>query len=164
MAAIEKRLMGNIPNSYSYTKSLAEALVVERFGKMPTGIIRPSIVIPTWREPIRGWADNVNGPIGLLIGAGKGVIRTVYIREDGYGDMIPVDFAASGILVATWRYLTTEFEPMDIPIVHLSSSNEIKITWGEVIEVSRWVINNKVPLNGVAWYPGGSMKSSLVMH
>lgn len=69
-----------------------------------------------------------------------------------------------GILVATWRYLTTEFEPMDIPIVHLSSSNEIKITWGEVIEVGRWVINNKVPLNGVAWYPGGSMKSSLVMH
>ncbi|XP_073844215.1 fatty acyl-CoA reductase 1-like isoform X2 [Musca autumnalis] len=164
MAAVEKKMMGSIPNSYSYTKALAEALVVERFDKMPAGILRPSIVIPVWREPLRGWTDNINGPTGLLIGAGKGVIRTMHIRENGFGDFLPVDFAANCILTATWRYLSPDLEPMKTPIMHLSSSNEIEVTWKELIEVGRWVIENRVPLNGVAWYPGGSMKSNLLLH
>lgn len=40
--------------------------------------MRPSIVIPIYQDPIPGWTDNINGPTGLLIGAGKGVIRTMY--------------------------------------------------------------------------------------
>ncbi|XP_061392598.1 fatty acyl-CoA reductase 1-like [Musca vetustissima] len=164
MADLEKRLMGDIPNSYSYTKALAESLVVERFKTMPAGILRPSIVIPVWQEPLRGWTDNINGPTGLLIGAGKGVIRTMYCKENGYGDFLPVDVAVNGILLGTWRYLTTEYEPVEMPIVNLSSSNEIKVSWKEIVEMGRWVVENRVPLNGCAWYPGGSMKSNLVLH
>uniref|UniRef100_A0A1I8M430 Fatty acyl-CoA reductase n=1 Tax=Musca domestica TaxID=7370 RepID=A0A1I8M430_MUSDO len=164
VADAEKCIMGNIPNSYSYTKSLAEALVVERFGKMPAGIIRPSIVIPPLREPIRGYTDNMNGPIGILLGAAKGVIRTMYIREEGYGDMVPLDFAVSGIIASTWRYLTTDVEPMEMPIVHLSCAKDMKITWRELIEVGRWVVDKKVPVNGVVWYPGGSIKSNIILH
>ncbi|XP_073847023.1 putative fatty acyl-CoA reductase CG8306 [Musca autumnalis] len=164
MAAVEKEIMGSIPNSYSYTKALAEALVVERFGKMPAGIIRPSIVIPVWREPLRGWTDNINGPTGLLIGAGKGVIRTMYCKENGNGDFLPVDVAVNGIIVFTFAYLTPDLVKFDVPILHLSSSNEIKVSWKEIIEMGRWVIENRVPLNGAAWYPGGSMKSSIILH
>lgn len=25
-------------------------------------------VIPIWQEPVQGWTDNINGPVGLLIG------------------------------------------------------------------------------------------------
>lgn len=164
MAAVEKKIMGDIPNSYSYTKSLAEALVVERFNKMPTGILRPSIVVPVWQEPLRGWTDNINGPTGLLIGAGKGVIRTMYCRENGNGDFLPVDLAVNGILVATWRYLAKELEPLDPPVIHMCSANEIKISWKEIVDMGRWVVENRIPLNGAAWYPGGSMKSNIYLH
>ncbi|GBP52562.1 Putative fatty acyl-CoA reductase CG5065 [Eumeta japonica] len=63
------------PNSYTYSKRLAEVLVSECYPQLPAAIVRPSIVTPAYQEPIPGWVDNLNGPIGLMVGAGKGVIR-----------------------------------------------------------------------------------------
>lgn len=100
------RILGNIPNSYAFTKSLAEALVVEKMAKIPAIILRPSIVIPIRYDPIPGWTDNINGPTGLLIGAGKGVIRTMFCNSTGYGDYLPVDFAVNGIFVSSLNYIT----------------------------------------------------------
>lgn len=61
-------------------------------------------MIPTWQEPIAGWMDNINGPTGLLIGAGKGVIRTMYCNNTGYADYLPVDICVNAILLAIWKY------------------------------------------------------------
>lgn len=56
------------------------------------------------------------------------------------------------------------FRDYERNIYHLTSSAEIKVSWEKVIEIGRWVIMNKMPLNGVMWYPGGSMKSSRLHH
>lgn len=50
--------------STAFTKSLAEALVVEARNKhkLPALIFRPSIILATWRDPIPGYVDNFNGP------------------------------------------------------------------------------------------------------
>lgn len=45
----------------------------------------------------------MNGPIGLLIGAGKGVVRTMLTDKRAYCETIPVDFATRGILLAAWE-------------------------------------------------------------
>ncbi|XP_067632986.1 putative fatty acyl-CoA reductase CG5065 isoform X2 [Eurosta solidaginis] len=164
VALIEKNILGDIPNTYAYTKSLAEALVVEKFSQLPAVILRPSIVIPIWKEPLPGWTDNINGPTGLLIGAGKGVIRTMYCNSSGYGDFVPVDITVNGMLVASWRHLTANDRSQLNRVAHLTSSSDIKVSWNEIIECGRWVIENKIPLNGVAWYPGGSMKSNYYVH
>lgn len=29
-------------------------------------------VIASWKAPLPGWIENLNGPTGLLVGAGKG--------------------------------------------------------------------------------------------
>lgn len=103
------RVLGNIPNTYAYTKCLSEALVVEKMNqKLPAVIFRPSIVIPIRADPIPGWTDNINGPTGLLIGAGKGVIRTMYCNSSGYGDYLPVDFAVNGIFIGSWNYIANK--------------------------------------------------------
>lgn len=99
------RILGSCPNTYAYTKALGEALVIEAMKDIPAVVFRPSIVVPTWREPISGWTDNINGPVGLLIGAGKGVIRSMYCDASGYGDYLPVDFGVSAICVCTWNYV-----------------------------------------------------------
>lgn len=99
------RILGQIPNTYAFTKSLAEALVVEQMSEMPAIIIRPSIIIPIRYEPIPGWTDNINGPTGLLIGAGKGVLRSMYCNPDTYGDYLPVDYAVNGIMVTSWNFV-----------------------------------------------------------
>uniref|UniRef100_A0A182HM10 Fatty acyl-CoA reductase n=1 Tax=Anopheles arabiensis TaxID=7173 RepID=A0A182HM10_ANOAR len=157
-----KKILGDCPNTYAYTKALAEALVVESMDEIPAVIFRPSIVIPTWREPIPGWTDNINGPVGLLIGAGKGVIRSMYCDSDGYGDYLPVDFAVSAMCVCTWNYVGNQDHKRNI--YHLVSSAEIKVSWEGIIERGKWIVANKIPLNGVLWYPGGTMKRTRWEH
>jgi alcohol-forming fatty acyl-CoA reductase len=100
-------ILRKVPNSYAFTKSLAEALVNEACEKqkLPAMILRPSIVIPTYSDPIPGWTDNWNGPAGLMIGAGKGVIRTMYGDPKSYGDFLPVDVAINGVMLVTWHFL-----------------------------------------------------------
>lgn len=102
------RILGAIPNTYAFTKSLSEALVVEQMSEMPAIIMRPSIVVPTRYEPIPGWTDNINGPTGLLIGAGKGVLRSMYCNSSSYGDYLPVDYAVNGIMVSSWNFVANK--------------------------------------------------------
>lgn len=49
-----------LPNTYAFTKSMAESLVVHAKEKLnlPAMIFRPSIVISTWRDPIPGYIGN----------------------------------------------------------------------------------------------------------
>lgn len=58
-------------------------------------------MIPAVDEPLPGWVDSLNGPVGLLVGAGKGVIRSMHCKGDNRGQFIPVDFAINtSIIVA----------------------------------------------------------------
>lgn len=53
--------LANRPNTYTYTKALAENLIFEQTGKLPIAIVRPSIVASSFLEPVPGWIDNSNG-------------------------------------------------------------------------------------------------------
>ena len=69
------------PNTYTYTKAIAETLVVQECSgtdcKFPTTIVRPSIITASWREPFPGWVDNFNGPSALYPAIGTGLLRTM---------------------------------------------------------------------------------------
>lgn len=67
MDKITPNLLGDKPNTYTYTKQLAEHLLVNEGKDMPLAIVRPSIVGASWKEPFPGWIDNYNGPSGLYI-------------------------------------------------------------------------------------------------
>ncbi len=62
------------PNTYTFTKGLAEQVAIDFQHRLPIIIFRPSIVISAMEEPIPGWVDNFNGPIGLLLACGIGRI------------------------------------------------------------------------------------------
>lgn len=61
------------PNTYTFTKGLAEQVAIEFQHRLPIIIFRPSIVISAMDEPIPGWIDNFNGPVGLLVASGIGM-------------------------------------------------------------------------------------------
>ncbi|CAH1959206.1 unnamed protein product [Acanthoscelides obtectus] len=157
---ITPKLLGDIPNTYAFTKALGESLVADELDNLPVVILRPSIVIPIWKEPIPGWTDNINGPAGLLIGAGKGVIRTMYCNSDRYADFLPVDIGVNAMLLSCYDFS----ENRKRRIYNLTSSSLYKISWSDIIEIGRKVIETRMPLNNVAWYPGGSMKKSRIVH
>ncbi|KAG8232899.1 hypothetical protein J437_LFUL012813 [Ladona fulva] len=161
--SMTKSILGTLPNTYAFTKALSEGLVVDAMKEVPAIILRPSIVIPVWKEPLPGWTDNLNGPMGLLIGAGKGVIRTMYCDSKGYADFVPVDVVANIILTATWNYITIKPNNPEDRIYNLTSSNEHIVSWEKIIKIGK-AVSKRVPFNGILWYPGGSMKKSKLLH
>ncbi|XP_071441027.1 putative fatty acyl-CoA reductase CG5065 [Hetaerina americana] len=161
--SMTKTILGKLPNTYAFTKALSEGLVVEYMDKLPVIILRPSIVIPIWKEPIPGWTDNLNGPMGLLIGAGKGVIRTMYCDSRGHADFIPVDVVVNATLMLTWDFVTKKPKDPEKRVYNLTSSSEHKISWEEILDIGK-AVSKYIPLNGIVWYPGGSMKRSKTVH
>lgn len=157
--SINDILLNGYPNNYAFTKALAEGLVNDEMDKLPVIISRPSIVIPIWKEPVPGWTDNINGPTGLLVAAGKGVLRTMYCDSQSYADFIPVDIAVNALLVATLDFIAHGQRR-----VYNCTSSTIQVTWEEIIERGRKVLEKRLPFNGVVWYPGGSMKRSKLHH
>lgn len=45
------KLLGERPNTYTYTKALAEYLLQQEAGDINVAIVRPSIVGASWKEP-----------------------------------------------------------------------------------------------------------------
>ncbi|CAH2242543.1 jg2565, partial [Pararge aegeria aegeria] len=100
--AVTPKYLGELPNTYVFTKQLAEHVVAEQKGILPIVIMRPSIVISSFREPVEGWIENLNGPVGMLIASGKGILRTMYTDPDLESDYIPVDVCIKAFITAAW--------------------------------------------------------------
>jgi fatty acyl-CoA reductase len=55
------------------------------------------------KEPFAGWIDNYNGPIGMLIGSGLGITRTMYCDPENIADFTPVDVCAKSMIIGAWK-------------------------------------------------------------
>lgn len=60
MAKMQKDVLGVHPNTYTYTKRLAEVLVRDQYENIPLCIVRPSIVTPALFEPLPGWVNSLS--------------------------------------------------------------------------------------------------------
>ncbi len=85
------------PNTYTYTKSLGEQAIVE--SGIPHAIVRPAIVESALRYPFPGWNEGFTTSAPLCFLGLRGH-RTFPIGEKAILDIIPVDFAAAGIIAA----------------------------------------------------------------
>lgn len=62
------------PNTYTFTKQLAENLVVKEMAGYPAAIVRPSVVYGTYEYPVHGWVGNASsGHLGFFTGFYKGM-------------------------------------------------------------------------------------------
>lgn len=99
---LKLKLLGPRPNTYTYTKALAEWLLVRSARDLPVVICRPSIVVASHREPLEGWIDNCNGPTGIVLGSGKGLVRTMLAHKSFVADLVPVDSVINLIITLGW--------------------------------------------------------------
>ncbi|XP_053699455.1 putative fatty acyl-CoA reductase CG5065 [Sabethes cyaneus] len=158
------KYMGFLPNTYVFTKSLAEQIVDEYKDELPLILFRPSIVISSMRDPIPGWMDNFNGPVGLLVGCGIGICRTMYCDPDNIADFTPVDVCIKAMIVAAWKKGTaviqsnqTNPEPVEpLPVYNCCISNLRNSTMGQIVEMGK-VLSDDMPLDNCLWAPGGGL-------
>lgn len=158
---ITPKLLGDRPNTYTYTKALAENLLVEEGGSLPVAIVRPSIVTAAWREPIPGWIDNINGPTGLVLASGKGVLRTMYVDTKCCADLIPVDTVINLMISVAW--FTAVKRPNQIMVFNCASGSTNGITWGDIERIA-FPILLRYPSANIFRYPGGSFKNSRLIN
>uniref|UniRef100_A0A452QPP3 Fatty acyl-CoA reductase n=2 Tax=Ursus TaxID=9639 RepID=A0A452QPP3_URSAM len=105
-------------------------VVHQESGNMNIAIIRPSIVGATWQEPFPGWVDNLNGPSGLIIAAGKGFLRSIRATPMAVADLIPVDTVVNLTLAVGWY--TAVHRPKSTLIYHCTSGNLNPCNWGKM--------------------------------
>lgn len=91
------------PNTYAYTKALAEELMRIHCEKLPIVVVRPSIIMMTYEDPIPGWLNNLYGINGVFTGVGMGVLRILYIDNRKRADIIPADIVVNSSLAVIWH-------------------------------------------------------------
>lgn len=160
---ITPRLCEPRPNTYTYTKALAEHLLFNDGENLPIAVIRPSIVCGSWLEPVPGWVDNLFAFTGLLVGMGKGVLRSLYIREGIKLDFIPVDIPINLMIVSAWNTAVGKYRPGNAPIYCCSTGSVKPLTMEALQEYLKRSVRS-FPFNSPLWYPDGSPKTNKFMH
>ncbi|KAF5291781.1 hypothetical protein FQA39_LY14269 [Lamprigera yunnana] len=127
LEAITPHILGSWPNTYVFTKSIAEECVRQMGSKLPITMVRPSIVTCTATDPVSGWIDNYYGITGVYVGVILGAIRTLNCNADYVGDLIPADYVVNLILAAAAEVLERQNE--DVLIYHCVTSYQNPITW-----------------------------------
>jgi thioester reductase-like protein len=84
------------PNTYTFTKSLAESLILRRGGRLPIAVVRPAIVESSLEKPFRGWNEGINTSASLSYLLGT-YFRQLPTNERKCLDIIPVDLVSRGM-------------------------------------------------------------------
>lgn len=86
------------PNTYTYTKCVAEHLLSQRRGSVPLAIVRPSIISAAWAQPKRGWIDSNAAFAGCLLYTGLGLVKVWEANPNVRLDVVPVDSVSERIV------------------------------------------------------------------
>uniref|UniRef100_A0A3B3XH87 Fatty acyl-CoA reductase n=1 Tax=Poecilia mexicana TaxID=48701 RepID=A0A3B3XH87_9TELE len=160
VATLTPKLIGERPNTYTYTKALAEYLVQQEAGDLNVAIVRPSIVGASWKEPFPGWIDNFNGPSGIFIAAGKGILRTMRASNDAVADLVPVDVVINATLAAAWFSGSQRVNrPKSMLVYNCTTGGINPFRWGEVENCINMTFKNN-PLEQAFRRPNVNLRSN----
>lgn len=143
-------LLGTHPNTYTFTKHMAEHEVKKFETTYPVAIVRPSMICGAWKEPIPGWTISKNGPQGFVMGALMGVVRRLPMSSTVICDYIPVDLVVNTLLVAAVHAGT--FKPNQVEIYQATSSVRKPFRW-QLVENKINGYLHRYPSKSAVWYP-----------
>jgi len=123
------------PNTYTFTKSLAESLIAKNIGKdgagLPIAIVRPSIVETSVAKPFRGWNEGINTSASLSYLLGT-AFRQLPSNERKRLDIIPVDAVCAGMMLIGAALVERRHDP----IYQLATSVTNPCDMGRSIELT----------------------------
>lgn len=59
-------------------------------------------VISSYKEPLKGWTDNINGPCKLAVWTVRGFIHCIHGDKNQFANMVPVDYCINAMIAAAW--------------------------------------------------------------
>ena len=119
------------PNTYTFSKSLAESLILRRGAGLPIAIARPSIVESSTQAPFRGWNEGINtsAPLSYLLGT---YFRQLPTNARKCLDIIPVDMVCRGMTLIAAALVERRHEP----VYQLATSGTNPCDMGRSIELT----------------------------
>lgn len=150
LSEMTPKLLGNHPNTYTFTKQMAEHEIQRCEAKFPCAIVRPSQIGCAWEEPIPGWTISKNGPQGFVMGAAMGVIRRIPMPSNIICDYIPVDIVINTLIAAACHVGT--LKPDKVEIYQATSSERKPFRWNMIEDKINKNLQ-RYPLKAAIWYP-----------
>jgi len=149
LASMTETLLRDRPNTYCLTKAISEEFLFQHAKDLPLSIFRPSIIGASWQEPAPGWIDNFNGPSGLFIAVGKGVLRILEGDVNKVADIIPIDYCVNMLICVGW-YTTIITKQVETPLIyHCTSGSKKPYTWLQLGTLMLEFFQTKEPYNQV---------------
>ncbi|XP_077300594.1 putative fatty acyl-CoA reductase CG5065 [Arctopsyche grandis] len=148
--AMSHSFQGNHPNTYTYTKHLAEDIVLQNVSKLPICIVRPSIVTAAYNEPYPGWIDNLFGITGIAMEIYRGTVRTAIHNQNCIIDIVPVDFVVNTCITAAWHHRLIKNK--EITVYNCTSGDVTNMTWVNFVDACV-EIGRTNPTKYVMMYP-----------
>uniref|UniRef100_A0A0A9W6J2 Fatty acyl-CoA reductase n=2 Tax=Lygus hesperus TaxID=30085 RepID=A0A0A9W6J2_LYGHE len=157
-----KKFLEGWPNTYVFTKCVAEEAIKAYAAGIPTCIFRPAVIICTKREPMEGWIDNYNGPSGLISLVESGFARVARADPISNADLVPADMCVNVIMSAGQKVGTLGFDG-EIKIFNFASSSRNSITWGNF---TRYFVEagKHLPSDKAVWCPGLILLKSKLLY
>ncbi len=99
------------PNTYTFTKSLAESLIAKHGADLPIAIVRPAIVETSVSKPFRGWNEGINTSASLSYLLGT-AFRQLPSNERKRLDILPVDAVCAGMTLIGAALVERRHDPL----------------------------------------------------
>ena len=99
------------PNTYTFSKSLAESLICKYGAGLPIAVVRPAIVETSVKQPFRGWNEGINTSASLSYLLGT-YFRQLPSNERKRLDIIPVDSVCSGMTLIAAAIVLRRHQPL----------------------------------------------------
>ncbi|HYB89977.1 MAG TPA: AMP-binding protein [Candidatus Binataceae bacterium] len=119
------------PNTYSYTKSLGEQLVLAARDALDVTVVRPAVIESALRDPFPGWNQGVNTSAPLTYLSGRGY-RFYPAQAELVLDVIPVDLAAHAMIPILGALLLKQQQP----IYQLCTSDRNPLPMRRLVELT----------------------------
>ncbi|HEV3476850.1 MAG TPA: HAD-IB family hydrolase [Rubrobacteraceae bacterium] len=88
---------------YTFTKSLAERMILRERGELPLVILRPAIIESSFAEPRPGWIQGSRMVDPIIMAFAKGILREFPINPESLVEIVPVDHVVNATLAAAAR-------------------------------------------------------------
>ena len=119
-------------DTYTYMKFLAEQVIMELRGNMPTAIVRPSIIESSIAEPHPGWLGKYRMSEPLIVGFAKGRLPDFPADPNIILDIIPVDFVVNAMLAAAEAIAKRG----DIEVYHVATGTQNPLYFRGIVEAT----------------------------
>lgn len=103
-----------------------------------------------------GWVDSLNGASGIIVAAGRGVLRCLLLDISTNFEAIPVDVAINGMIMVAKDASVLEEKSREIPVYNITIHQTNRMTYSDLFDVVASMIH-VTPFSFSLWYPNCTM-------